>query len=90
MSFVGPRPEVPRYVDRYTPDQRRILDLKPGITDMATLEFRREEELLSAAEDTEKYYLERCVPRKIELSLQYSRESSLWRDTQVVLRTLFT
>ncbi len=89
MSFVGPRPEVPRYVERYTPEQRRILDLKPGITDMATLEFRREEELLSGAEDTEKYYLEHCVPKKIELSLQYSRNSSLWRDTQVVLRTLF-
>jgi lipopolysaccharide/colanic/teichoic acid biosynthesis glycosyltransferase len=90
MSFVGPRPEVPQYVERYTPEQRRILELKPGITDLSTLEFRREEELLSAAEDTEKYYLEHCVPKKIELSLQYSRDSNLWRDTQVILRTIFT
>jgi lipopolysaccharide/colanic/teichoic acid biosynthesis glycosyltransferase len=88
MSFVGPRPEVPRYVEQYSLEQRQILDLKPGITDMSTLEFRREEELLSAAADTEKYYLEQCVPRKIELSLQYHRKSSLWQDTQVILRTI--
>jgi lipopolysaccharide/colanic/teichoic acid biosynthesis glycosyltransferase len=88
MSFVGPRPEVPRYVEQYTLEQRQILELKPGITDMATLEFRREEELLSGAADTERYYMEHCVPRKIELSLQYHRKSSLWLDTQVILRTL--
>ncbi len=88
MSFVGPRPEVPKYVEKYTSEQRRILDLKPGITDMSTLEFRNEEELLKGAADTEKYYLEQCVPRKIELSLQYHRKSSLLLDTQVILRTL--
>jgi len=90
MSFVGPRPEVPRYVAQYTPQQRKILDLKPGITDVSTLEFRREEELLSGKQDTEKYYLEHCVPRKIEISLQYSKKATLFRDTQVVLKTLFT
>ena len=60
MSFVGPRPEVQRYVDRYSAEQRQILELKPGITDLATLEFRNEEELLATASDTEKLYLEYC------------------------------
>ena len=88
MSFVGPRPEVPKYVEKYTTEQRQILDLKPGITDMSTLEFRNEEELLKGATDAEKYYTEYCVPKKIELSLQYHRKSSLLLDAQVILRTL--
>ncbi len=89
MSFVGPRPEVPRYVAHYTAEQRRVLALKPGITDLATLEFRNEEELLRAASDTEKFYLEYCVPRKIELNLAYADRANLWEDTKIILRTLF-
>jgi lipopolysaccharide/colanic/teichoic acid biosynthesis glycosyltransferase len=88
MSFVGPRPEVPRYVAHYTVEQRRVLALKPGITDLATLEFRNEEELLRAAGDTEKFYLEYCVPRKIELNLAYARQASLWGDVKIIFRTL--
>jgi lipopolysaccharide/colanic/teichoic acid biosynthesis glycosyltransferase len=95
MSFVGPRPEVPRYVDQYTPTQRRVLALKPGITDLATLEFRNEEELLlSMGGETvdggvEKFYVEYCIPRKIELNLAYAQRANLWQDTLVILRTLF-
>ena len=89
MSFVGPRPEVPRYVERYTPSQREILQLKPGITDLATLEFRNEEDLLRQATDVEAFYLEHCVPRKIELNLVHARRASLWQDTRVILQTLF-
>lgn len=89
MSFVGPRPEVPRYVDRYTPEQREILKLKPGITDLATLEFRDEEDLLKAQGDVEKFYLEVCVPRKIELNLRYARQASLARDVWIILQTLW-
>lgn len=89
MSFVGPRPEVPRYVAHYTAEQRRVLALKPGITDLATLEFRNEEELLRTAGDTEKFYLEYCVPRKIELNLAYARQANLWEDVKIILRTLF-
>jgi len=85
MSFVGPRPEVPRYVDRYTLDQRQVLNLKPGITDLATLEFRREEELLQNADDTEKFYVEYCLPKKIALNLHYSRQANLWRDLLIVV-----
>lgn len=88
MSFVGPRPEVPRYVEKYTPDQRRVLALKPGITDLATLKFRNEEELLRTATDTEKFYLDYCVPRKIELNLAYARTANVWEDTKIILQTV--
>ena len=88
MSFVGPRPEVPRYVARYTPEQREVLNLKPGITDLATLEFRNEEELLRNVADTEKFYVEYCLPKKIELNVKYNRHANLWQDTQIIVRSL--
>jgi lipopolysaccharide/colanic/teichoic acid biosynthesis glycosyltransferase len=88
MSFVGPRPEVPRYVERYTPGQRRVLELKPGITDLATLEFRNEEDLLRQAEDMEAFYVSHCVPRKIELNLRYAERANVWEDTKIIWRTL--
>jgi lipopolysaccharide/colanic/teichoic acid biosynthesis glycosyltransferase len=89
MSFVGPRPEVPRYVARYTPEQRQVLNLIPGVTDLATLEFRHEEELLQNVPDTEKFYVEYCLPRKVELNLEYNRHANLWQDTRIILRSLF-
>ena len=89
MSFVGPRPEVPRYVARYTPEQRQVLNLTPGVTDLATLEFRHEEELLQDVPDTEKFYVEYCLPRKVELNLEYNRHANLWQDTRIILRSLF-
>ncbi len=88
MSLVGPRPEVPRYVEQYTEEQRAILKLKPGITDLATLEFRDEEELLRSAEDLEHFYLQYCVPRKIALNLAYARGAGLCSDTWVILQSL--
>lgn len=88
MSFVGPRPEVPRYVMQYTSEQREVLNLKPGITDLATLEFRHEEDLLRNVADTEKFYVEHCLPKKIELNLEYNRQANLWQDTQIVIRSL--
>jgi lipopolysaccharide/colanic/teichoic acid biosynthesis glycosyltransferase len=89
MSFVGPRPELPRYVERYTEAQREILRLKPGITDLATLQFRNEEDLLRKAPDVERFYLEHCVPRKIELNLIYARKAGVLADTWIILQTLF-
>jgi lipopolysaccharide/colanic/teichoic acid biosynthesis glycosyltransferase len=89
MSFVGPRPELVQYVTRYTPAQRAVLSLKPGITDLATLEFRDEEERLATASDIESFYLEHCLPRKIELNLQYTQRASRWQDTCIILQTLF-
>jgi lipopolysaccharide/colanic/teichoic acid biosynthesis glycosyltransferase len=89
MSFVGPRPEVPRYVALYTAEQRKVLELKPGITDLATLEFRREEELLTRAVDLETFYTRECIPRKIALNISYAREANLWTDVKIILRTIF-
>jgi hypothetical protein len=88
MSFVGPRPEVPRYVDRYTPEQREILQCKPGITDMATLLFRNEESLLRGSADVEEFYVQYCLPKKIELNRQYASRASLLQDIWIILQTL--
>ncbi len=89
MSLVGPRPEVPRYVELYTADQREVLRLKPGITDEASLAFRDEEQMLAQAGDAEKFYVERCMPEKIRLNLAYARSANLWRDCAVIGRTVW-
>jgi lipopolysaccharide/colanic/teichoic acid biosynthesis glycosyltransferase len=88
MSFVGPRPEVPRYVDRYTPAQREILKYKPGVTDVASVLFRNEEALLSGAADVEDFYWRYCLPKKIELNRQYAERASLLQDLWLILQTL--
>jgi lipopolysaccharide/colanic/teichoic acid biosynthesis glycosyltransferase len=88
MSFVGPRPEMPRYVERYTPEQREILKFKPGITDMATMLFRNEEALLRGTGDVEGFYLRYCLPKKIELNLQYAQHASVLRDIWIIVQTL--
>ena len=88
MSFVGPRPEVPRYVARYTQHQRKVLELTPGITDLATIQFRHEEELLADAKDPEQFYVDYCMPKKIELNLRYAAKASVWGDLGVIFRTL--
>jgi lipopolysaccharide/colanic/teichoic acid biosynthesis glycosyltransferase len=89
MSFVGPRPEVPHYVEQYTVQQRKVLQLKPGITDVATLAFRHEEELLRSAQDAESFYIQCCIPKKIELNLAYTQRATLWEDSKIIWRTLF-
>ena len=88
MSFVGPRPEVPRYVDLYTPDQRQILQHKPGITDLASLLFRNEEDLLRGADDVEQFYVRYCLPKKIELNRQHAEHASLFQDIRIIWQTL--
>jgi lipopolysaccharide/colanic/teichoic acid biosynthesis glycosyltransferase len=89
MSFVGPRPEVPRYIACYTAEQRRVLSLKPGITDLATILYRDEEQLLGNVSNVEQTYLDAILPRKIEINLAYARQACLWEDTKIILRTLF-
>ena len=84
MSLVGPRPEVPRYMDQYTPEQRRILDYKPGITDPATLYFREEEALLRKVPDVEAFYLRYCVPRKVHVNLEYAGRAGILSDTWII------
>jgi lipopolysaccharide/colanic/teichoic acid biosynthesis glycosyltransferase len=88
MSLVGPRPELPRYVALYTADQRRVLASRPGLTDLATLEFRDEERLLESAEDPEQFYVQHCIPRKLELSLEYASQATIWTDTKLLARTV--
>lgn len=89
MSFVGPRPEVPRYVERYTPEQRGILQFKPGITDLASLLFRNEEELLRGTGDLENFYERYCLPKKIQLNREYAEQAGLLRDIWIIIQTLF-
>lgn len=88
MSLVGPRPEVPRYVRQYTPEQRTVLRYKPGITDLASLCFRNEESLLANADDLEEFYLQHCVPRKLQLNRAYAKRANLLSDTWIILQTV--
>jgi len=87
MSLVGPRPEVARYVAHYTEQQRRVLELAPGITDVASIEFRHENELLGDADDPERTYREEIVPTKIRLNLSYAARATVVTDFLVILRT---
>ncbi len=88
MSLVGPRPEVPEYVAQYTPQQRQVLALIPGITDLASIEFRNEEEMLDAAADTESFYVSHCIPKKIALNLAYAARANVWEDVKIIVRTI--
>lgn len=87
MSLVGPRPEVPEYVDLGDPLWRRVLEVRPGITDPASVAFRNEEELLAAAEDIEYYYRTVILPRKLELSAAYLERRSFFSDLEMLFRT---
>jgi lipopolysaccharide/colanic/teichoic acid biosynthesis glycosyltransferase len=88
MSFVGPRPELPFYVRDYTPEQRQVFAVRPGITDPAALEYRHEEEILAKAADRERFYREVVLPRKLTLNLEYIRNLSFRYDLTLILRTL--
>lgn len=88
MSLVGPRPEVPRYVALYTPEQRKVLDLVPGITDPASIRYRNESELLALSDNPEHTYITEIMPEKIRLNLAYAQQATVWRDFKVILQTL--
>jgi lipopolysaccharide/colanic/teichoic acid biosynthesis glycosyltransferase len=88
MSLVGPRPEIPKYVECYTPEQRAILKFKPGITDLASVHFRNEEMLLTNAQDVEEFYVRHCIPKKLQLNLEYAAQANLLTDTWIILQTL--
>jgi lipopolysaccharide/colanic/teichoic acid biosynthesis glycosyltransferase len=88
MSLVGPRPEVPKYVALYSPSQREVLRFRPGITDVASLSFRDEEGLLAGAPDVEEFYIRHCLPKKIDLNLEYQRAASVLGDLGVIARTV--
>lgn len=88
MSIVGPRPEVRRYVDLYTPEQMQVLTVRPGITDMASIRYRNENELLEQAEDPEKYYREVVMPDKLKINRVYIERASFWFDIRLIFCTL--
>lgn len=94
MSLVGPRPEVPKYVAAYPSDIRAIvLSVRPGITDIASICFRRESEILAMASDPEREYVEKILPTKLDYYVRYIRTRSLWLDLMIILKTfraLFT
>jgi len=88
MTFVGPRPEVPRYVASYSAAERRVLELVPGITDEASLRYIDEGAFLAIAADPERAYVDEIVPEKIRINLAYAARATVWTDVAVILATL--
>ena len=87
MSVVGPRPEVRHYVNYWTPEQMHVLDVRPGITDPASIKFRNENELMEKAEDPEDYYINVIMQEKIKLYLEYIQNASCWSDIKLIFKT---
>jgi lipopolysaccharide/colanic/teichoic acid biosynthesis glycosyltransferase len=88
MSIVGPRPEVRRYVDMYNSEQLHVLDVKPGITDFASIEYANENELLAQSANPEDTYISTVMPEKLRLNLKYIREQSLITDMKIIFKTI--
>ena len=89
MSLVGPRPEVPKYVNQYTEEQLSLLSIRPGITDFASLYYFEEADLLAESENPERTYIEDVLPQKLSFSLLYMKQKSLPKDIKVILVTIF-
>lgn len=88
MSFVGPRPEVCKYVELYDAAQKRVLTVKPGITDWASIQFIDENSLLETAEDPEDFYIHTVIPLKLSQNLRYIEHHNLWIDLKIISYTL--
>lgn len=88
MSFVGPRPEVPKYVRMYTEDQKEILNVRAGITDYASIYFSNESEILGEQKNPETFYIEKIMPYKIELNKKYIEESGIITDIKIIFLTI--
>lgn len=88
MSFVGPRPEVPKYVALYTPEQKSVLKVKPGITDYASIVYSEENALLANAENPEELYINKVMPAKLKLNMRYIQDMSLRTDMGIILKTI--
>ena len=87
MSFVGPRPEVRKYVDMYTAEQLHVLDIRPGITDAASIKYRNENEILEKQADPEQYYIDVIMQDKLRINLNYVAHHSLLGDLKLILNT---
>jgi lipopolysaccharide/colanic/teichoic acid biosynthesis glycosyltransferase len=90
MSLVGPRPEVPEYVKLYTPEQRTVLDLVPGMTDPASIKYALESDLLGKSSRPESAYVNHIMPDKIRMNLGYAARANRWTDFNVILETMAT
>lgn len=88
MSFVGPRPEVPKYVDLYDDYQKNVLKVKPGITDLASIEYRDESSILGQSSDPEKSYVEEVLPEKLKLNMKYIKNMTVFYDLKLIFKTL--
>lgn len=87
MSLVGPRPEVRKYVDMYTPEQMRVLKVRPGITSLASIRYRNENDILAASEDPDRTYIEQVMPDKLAIDLEYVDRATLWNDIRLIFST---
>ena len=89
MSIVGPRPEVRKYVDLYSEEQRKVFQVRPGITDLASIKYCNENELLSQVDDPDTYYIDVIMPDKLAINLEYIRHQSFMGDIKIIFNTLF-
>ncbi|MDE2593272.1 MAG: sugar transferase [Burkholderiales bacterium] len=90
MSLVGPRPEVPRYVAHYPTDMKdKVLSVRPGITDIASIEYKDESAVLARASDPEQAYIHEVMPHKLALAASYVDQASVWMDVKLIVRTIW-
>lgn len=87
MSFVGPRPEVPHYVELYTDYQRNVLRIKPGITELASIIYKDENEVLAQSDDPEKTYIEEIMPKKVGINMEYIQKMNVFYDIKLIFKT---
>ena len=90
MSLVGPRPEVRKYVDLYTPEQMKVLSVRPGITDLASIKYRNENEILGNVENAEEYYKNVILQDKLKINLEYIEKRNFWLDLKLIFKTVFS
>jgi len=88
MSFVGPRPEVEKYVDKYTPEQLKVLSVKPGITDYASIEYSNENDILAKSDNPEQTYIDVIMPAKLQLNLKYIDDLGIKTDFKIIFKTI--
>ena len=90
MSLVGPRPEVRKYVDLYTPEQIKVLSVRPGITDLASIKYRNENEILGKVENPEEYYKNVILQDKLKINLEYIEKRGFCFDLKLIFKTIFS
>jgi len=89
MSIVGPRPEVRKYVNLYNSEQLKVLSVRPGLTDYASIIYIEENKILSESDDPEKMYVEKIMPHKLELNLKYIKNQTIFTDLKIIFKTIF-